>query len=324
MISFFKNDIITKNYLIFLPNLGGNALKPVLYTYIQKDQLEKLLKCLHCCLELPVSALDENGEVICGFGTPLPFCICFQKILPRYSGGEDPCHKLHADAGRRAMKSGNPFIFSCHANLSHLIFPLNSGRQQLGSILVGPFVTEEPSSDMFVDIAKRYSPEARDLLELYEKAKHIPLITPEKAEQCSWLISYIFLPFLSSNASVPQEAPQNGSRETAATDSGKGTDVIQSAIAYMQQHFDSPITLKETADYVELNPSYFSTLFKQSCGSSFKEYLNYIRIEKSKKLLTTTDSSILDIALSIGFEDQSYFTKVFKKYTGLTPKQYRS
>ena len=74
---------------------------------------------------------------------------------------------------------------------------------------------------------------------------------------------------------------------------------------------------------MELNPSYFSTLFKQSCGSSFKEYLNSIRIEESKKLLAATDRSILDIALSIGFEDQSYFTKVFKKYTGLTPKQYR-
>ena len=91
----------------------------------------------------------------------------------------------------------------------------------------------------------------------------------------------------------------------------------------MKQHFDSPITLQETAGYVDLNPSYFSTLFKQSCGLSFKEYLNYIRIEESKKLLTSTDRSILDIAIDIGFEDQSYFTKVFKKYTGLTPKQYR-
>ena len=298
-------------------------MKPALYTKIQPKQLEKLLKCLHSCLDLPVSVLDENGNVLCGLGLSLSFCLCFKKILPRRSGGADPCHKLHAEAGKRAMKSGNSFIFSCHANLSHLSFPLNSGRQQLGSILIGPFFTDTPDPDMFVDLSKRYSPGTRELLELYEEAKHIPFITPEKAEQISWLISYVFSPILSSGSSMPQTAAQNRTEETKGTDYGKGTDAIENAIAYMKQHYNRPLTLKETADHVELNPSYFSTLFKQSCGSSFKEYLNSIRIEESKKLLAATDRSILDIALSIGFEDQSYFTKVFKKYTGLTPKQYR-
>ena len=54
---------------------------------------------------------------------------------------------------------------------------------------------------MFVDLSKRYSPGTRELLELYEEAKHIPFITPEKAEQISWLISYVFSPILSSGSS---------------------------------------------------------------------------------------------------------------------------
>ena len=64
-------------------------------------------------------------------------------------------------------------------------------------------------------------------------------------------------------------------------------------------------------------------LFKKSTGSSFKEYLNMVRIEESKRLLSNTDFSIIDIAIAVGFEDQSYFSKVFKKFTGLTPKQFR-
>ena len=47
------------------------------------------------------------------------------------------------------------------------------------------------------------------------------------------------------------------------------------------------------------------------------------RIEESKRLLTTSNYSIVDIAIAVGFEDQSYFSKVFKKYTGITPKQFR-
>ena len=87
--------------------------------------------------------------------------------------------------------------------------------------------------------------------------------------------------------------------------------------------YDIVVTLEDVANEVHLAPSYFSTLFKQSTGSSFREYLNMVRIEESKRLLMTTEHSISDIALATGFEDQSYFTKIFKKHTGLTPKQYR-
>ena len=83
------------------------------------------------------------------------------------------------------------------------------------------------------------------------------------------------------------------------------------------------MSLDAVARHVHLNPAYFSSLFKQSTGSSFKEYLNMVRVEESKRLLTNTNYSVIDIAIATGFEDQSYFSKVFKKYTGLTPKQYR-
>lgn len=96
------------------------------------------------------------------------------------------------------------------------------------------------------------------------------------------------------------------------------------ATQYIKDNYQMPLTLEMAAGQMMLNPSYFSTLFKQTTGSSFKDYLNYIRIEESKKLLTNTNGTILDIALTVGFENQSYFTKVFKKYTGITPKQYRN
>lgn len=103
----------------------------------------------------------------------------------------------------------------------------------------------------------------------------------------------------------------------------KNRDLIQKAMLYISEHFNTSLTLEETAAYVHLHPSYFSTLFKQLTGSSFKEYLNMVRIEESKRLLSNTEYSIINIAIAVGFEDQSYFSKVFKKHTGLTPKQFR-
>lgn len=101
------------------------------------------------------------------------------------------------------------------------------------------------------------------------------------------------------------------------------TEMIRKAISYINNHFHTGITLQSIANYLHLNPAYFSFTFHQMIGKTFKEYLTQVRIEQSKLLLTTTDYSMLNIALSVGFEDQSYFTRVFREYTGTTPAKYR-
>ena len=103
----------------------------------------------------------------------------------------------------------------------------------------------------------------------------------------------------------------------------RGNEIIRTAIRYISKHYATDLTLTEVAEEVHLTPSYFSSLFKQSTGSSFKEYLNMIRIEESKRLLIGSTASISEISQACGFQDQSYFTKTFKKYTGLTPREYR-
>lgn len=92
---------------------------------------------------------------------------------------------------------------------------------------------------------------------------------------------------------------------------------------YIARNYASRISLEEAAGYVHLNPSYFSSLFKQGSGISFKQFLNIYRIEMSKRLLHTTGDSILDIAIATGFEDQSYYTKTFRRLTGTSPAKFR-
>lgn len=102
-----------------------------------------------------------------------------------------------------------------------------------------------------------------------------------------------------------------------------GRESIKKAVRYISRNYALSISLEDVSRYVNLSPSYFSGLFKQCTGFSFKEYLNLVRIEESKRLLANTDYSIVDIAVATGFQDQSYFSKVFKRHVGVTPKQYR-
>jgi two-component system, response regulator YesN len=99
--------------------------------------------------------------------------------------------------------------------------------------------------------------------------------------------------------------------------------VIQKAIGYINKNSMNNISLDTVADYVYLSPSYFSRLFKKEMGINFIDYLNKVRVEESKKYLAEAKMSLSDIAHIVGFTDQSYYTKVFKKIEGMSPGQYR-
>ncbi|MCF6334930.1 MAG: PocR ligand-binding domain-containing protein [Spirochaetales bacterium] len=103
----------------------------------------------------------------------------------------------------------------------------------------------------------------------------------------------------------------------------KHTDVIYKSIHYMNNHFNEKIILDDVADEVSLSPAYFSKIFKEQTNDNFTHYLNKLRIGKSKSLLRDSTIPLVDIAGMVGYEDQSYFSKVFKKITGSTPGKYR-
>ena len=103
----------------------------------------------------------------------------------------------------------------------------------------------------------------------------------------------------------------------------KHVDVIHKAVRYVRKNYSQKISLEEAASAVYLSPSYFSKVFKQEMGCNFNTYLNTVRIEKSKELLLNGSLRLVDIAYAVGFEDQSYFTKVFKRLTGFSPCKFK-
>ncbi len=98
---------------------------------------------------------------------------------------------------------------------------------------------------------------------------------------------------------------------------------IEQAIAFMESNFSEQLSLEDIATSVYLSPNYFSEVFKQSTGIAPWEYVTGLRLEQACALLKDTDRSITDIALSTGFSDSSYFSKVFKEKYSKTPSQYR-
>lgn len=98
---------------------------------------------------------------------------------------------------------------------------------------------------------------------------------------------------------------------------------ISSACEYIHLHYSEPINLPFISASVFLSSSYFSQLFKKETGLSFGEYLEKIRIHHSQILLCTTNKTIEEIAEQVGFSNQNYFTRIFKKNIGNSPLKYR-
>lgn len=416
-------------------------MEPYLYTIVDKNKLSEMLNTFNYCMNIPIQVLDADGKVLLSCGEVTSFCSLFKK---RLSPG-DSCIKTHADASKKAIDLGEPYIFSCHANLNHIVFPLINQNALFGSILAGPFLMVEADSVMIEEISRHYPFTTTELLELYDESKFLEIIPPARVTYLSKMIYYMFSGLISDsrqqltinqnklhqqsriNESIQmyktagilerRDYPYDKERmlvarlksgdieeakgllndllgyvffsegsnlevvksrslelcsllSRAAIEGGgasdrilkinnqlltviphlnniedlcyklqeaidifngcifeytqaKNNDAVKKAIRYIVSNFSMPLTLEAVAEHVHLNPAYFSTLFKRSTGSSFREYLNMIRIEESKRLLSNTEYSLIDIAVAVGYENQSYFSKVFKKHTGLTPGQFR-
>jgi len=118
--------------------------------------------------------------------------------------------------------------------------------------------------------------------------------------------------------------------ETDDTEMNKGESETRikylaiSGIQYMKENFDKKLDLQTVADHLYISTWYLCKVFKNELNNSFVQLLNEIRIQEAQRLLTESNKKVYEICELVGYIDVPYFTKTFKKYTGLTPNQYRN
>lgn len=100
-------------------------------------------------------------------------------------------------------------------------------------------------------------------------------------------------------------------------------DAVSEAIRYIDGHFTERIYMKDICKIAMMSHTYFTYLFRQISGKTFVEYVNSLRVRKAAEMLRNSDNSIQDICFDVGYNDPTYFDRVFKKITGLSPSKYR-
>ena len=412
-----------------------------LFSLVPRERVNDVLDNLQAFTGLAIQLIDSSGSLVMSFGQSTSYCaILKQKVFRK---GE--CFQLHMKAGQRAQTLGEAYIFSCHANLNHIAFPLINGGELLGSVIIGPFLMDSPDSTLVSDLSERHSLPASLSLELYDELKYLKIYSPQQVNQLKKLVDHLLSPLLPGERALLLQTQQKMSQQArinetiqvykeqmptesstffyrketellskvrsgavsevkallneligyvlfseggrmesvrihsielttllsrvaieggAKTDSiyrlnsqylsqlyreqslddlcsrmqevlegfmsamfrqqDKGNPYIRKALRYMADHYSEHLELAQVAEYVQLSPSYFSALFHQTVGVSFREQLCRIRVEESKRLLLDKQYTLANIAVAMGFPDQSYYCKVFKRLVGVTPGKYRA
>lgn len=99
---------------------------------------------------------------------------------------------------------------------------------------------------------------------------------------------------------------------------------IQKCADYISQYCTEDLSIKQVADQINLSVPYFSRIFKQETGRSFVEYVTFVRMQRGVWMLRHTDHTVEAIAEELGYNTPNYFSGTFKKYVGLSPRDYRA
>ncbi len=204
----------------------------------------------------------------------------------------------HLDGAAEALRKGYA-SYRCPIGLAFVAAPVERGRLAL---VAGPFVAGDSEGAVGAHLSEQ----------LKARIGRLPQLTAARAGAIAEILA-------ASSAGLERvQPPHRDMGQTART------DVVRKAKEYISSNYKQKFTLDDVARHVYLSRSYLSGVFKAETGKTLSSYINEVRIEKSKALLCETPLSLLDIALLCGFEDQSYFSKVFKAMEGIAPKDYRT
>lgn len=286
---------------------------------IDQKRLHEYLDAFSVSTGVPVTLFTPDGSILEEFQTEKKFC----QFFPIYRQPDSVCGSIMLFSAKSSYHLGEPYIFSCPSGLIHIAVPVVVSEKFCGCAVAGPLSMGPVSAELLT--------QAFEFNQFFELYISLARMSTERGASLRNIFGLDFKFINSLNELNTLDSLAQWSRELVAhfvddifADLPQVSSATTRAVSYINAHYMDKLTLRDLASALFLNESSLSKLFRQELGTSFTDYLNRIRIEHSTELMRNTDRSLLEISGLVGFDDQSYFTKIFKKVTGTTPRQYKS
>lgn len=230
------------------------------------------------------------------------------------------CNKCYASKGRiaeRAARLKQPFYDRCHMGMEEYVFPVMIKRQVIGYFTVGEFYSDREKADAFIkECAAQTKLEIETLIEKSHSASRVVDFDIDELVVDMSILTYCIAEYASDNVSIEEEQKQESDQQSR-------NYVVDTAKEYIFANYNKDVTLDAIARACFCNSSYLSYIFKKKTGMKVSEYINSFRINRAKFYLSISDFTITQISEKVGFNDSGYFSRVFKKITGISPDAFR-
>lgn len=312
---------------------------PPLDFIINANNFQKIQDCLSEASDMAIVTVDFQGNPVTRHSQCSEYCSLVRSLRPL----NDLCRKCDSRGGLEASRLGKPYIYLCHMGVLDLAVPIVVGGQYTGALMAGQVLLKDENDGMLLEkiVDSRGMDLAPAVLSRLERLRVLlPSMTKDRvqvvANMMFQITNYIIEEALAKiNLNEAWEASVENLAKTArarsvlssvavSTRPVYNSLILKPALDYIQNNFEKSISLEGMASLCNISSSYFSKLFNKITGSSFANYINLIRVERACELLIGTDTPITVIALDLGFDDSSYFNRVFKRLAGVSPSQYRA
>ncbi|MBP3647623.1 MAG: PocR ligand-binding domain-containing protein [Clostridia bacterium] len=264
-------------------------------------RLARLLHNLHLCTGIKCALMDEEGREVYTSSDRTPFCSSVMREC-----GMDKCLACDRENIECVLKTHQPRRYLCHAGLYEAAMPVLENGRVAAIILFGQMLDDSPREEQWERV-RRLCAWHTDPEGLHQAFLHLRRISSEQMAACMEIaracVSEVRLHGL--NAIDPRD------------------DALRLKL-YIDAHYAEALTTDILAEALHVG----KTKLYEVCHRRFRltpmQMVTRARIEAAQELLTATNESIKSISQSVGFTDQNYFAKVFRKETGEAPTAYRS
>jgi YesN/AraC family two-component response regulator len=214
-----------------------------------------------------------------------------------------------------------PFSGFCHAGMFEYVVPIIDKDNVLGAITFGCYASESTpeNKNIFTLCQKHKDLDFKKLTRLYQNEPRLPA----EADLQTILLSLAFIASYLQNLGNEYTTTENTAKLLSQPKQKAEDQFLQNALTYIKMHLTEKIRIDDVANYCNFSTSYVSRNFNKAVGMNISTYINKLRIEVSKTYLLTSDKTIAEISEIVGFEDLSYYSRVFSSLLGIPPAEFR-
>jgi len=267
-----------------------------------QNKMMKLLEDFYTLGKFLTGFFDINGKIIMSYP---PQTAEYCNYIRSKKTGDTACRCCDEQAFQQVAKMKNPYIYKCHAGLTEIVAPIiTSEKERIGYLTIGQAKPPgEPDENLLKDLSKKHNLSVSKLKSAYLK---LPVMKIDQASACANVLHALAINVWYDNYFYITKKPLS--------------DKVKE---FISDNLDKPLTLTEIANRFRIGKTTLCKSVKRDIHMTVNELIHFLRIEKAKQLLQSAEIPIYIIADRVGIPDYNYFTKIFKKETGITPSVFR-